>query len=133
MVGGVPTWAALGVASPTAVMALSLSDGGGSHGIYIDVAVTVGGVAVDGALVEVWAQYPYSTLASWSLSTGTQVEIANPGYPTGYASRLLFKTNASGLGRVFFGGTATGGQLQVGARCIFPDAAAVSAERTIPA
>ena len=132
MVGGAPAWAALGVTSPTAVVTLTLSNGGGSHGIHIDVAVTVGGVAFDGALVEVWAMYPVTNIASWSLNTGTQIEIANPGFP-GHASRLLLRTTAGGLAQIFYGGTTTGGQLQVSARCIYPDAALATASRTIPA
>lgn len=128
MVAGAPAWASSATAAPTASVALAFTFPPGG-GVHIDVTVTAGGSPVDGALVEVWMAYPYATLSSWSLATGTQVEIANPGYPTGYASRLVLRTNASGFGRVFAGATA-GGACQVGVRAIYPDAAPVSGSTT---
>ena len=126
---------ALGLPSYPAVVALVLTDNG-SHSVNITATVTVGGVAVNEAVVEFWVHYPWGTVASFSTSVGSQVSLSNPGYAGGGTcanSTAIVRTNSSGVARVFYGGTVTGGTLYASARALSPASAMATATRTIPA
>lgn len=118
-----------------AVVALVLTDNG-SHSVNITATVTVGGVAVNEAVVEFWVHYPWGTIASWSTTVGSQVSLSNPGYVGGGTcanSTAIVRTNSSGVARVFYGGTATGGTLYASAVSKAPASAMATSSRTIPA
>ena len=131
--GGATT--ALGLPSYPAVVALVLTDNG-THGIDITATVTVGGVAVDEAVVEFWVHYPWGTIVSFSTSVGSQVSLSNPGYAGGGTcanSTAIVRTNSSGVARVHYGGNATGGTLYASAESKSPASAKATSTRTIPA
>jgi len=127
--GGATT--ALGLPSYPAVVALVLTDNG-THGIDITATVTVGGVAVAKAIVEIFVHYPNGNILSWSVTTGAQISLSNPGYP-GANSTCVIEANGSGVAKAFYGGNATGGTLYASAESKSPASAKATSTRTIPA
>lgn len=121
-----------GSASYPAVVALALTDHG-THGIDITATVTINGVAVAKAIVEIWVHYPYGNILSWGVSTGTQVSISNPPSYPGANSTCVIEANGSGVARAFYGGTTTGGTLYASAVSKAPASAMATSSRTIPA